>query len=134
MINSRKIEDLTPAMQVLANKFLAICKERQIPVLITCTLRDNEYQDYLYAQGRTRAGAKVTNAKGGESSHNFGVAFDFVPLTDGKPDWNDLSKFRTVGKIAEEVGLEWGGRWVTLTDMPHVQLKGWKKPAKVVKK
>lgn len=134
MINSRKIEDLRPDMQVLANKFLALCKEREIDVLVTCTLRDNAYQDYLYAQGRTRPGAKVTNAKGGESSHNFGVALDFVPLTDGKPDWNDLSKFRTVGKIAEEVGLEWGGRWITLTDMPHVQLKGWKKPPKVVKK
>lgn len=134
MINSRKLSDLTPEVQALANKFLELCRIRGIGVLITCTLRDNEYQDYLYAQGRTRAGARVTNAKGGESSHNFGVAFDFVPLTDGKPDWNDLSKFRTVGKIAEEVGLEWGGRWVTLTDMPHVQLKGWKKPAKVVKK
>lgn len=31
-------------------------------------------QDDLYAKGRSRRGTKVTNAKGGESYHNYGIA------------------------------------------------------------
>ena len=34
-------------------------------------------QDALYAQGRTTGGKRVTNARGGYSNHNFGVAGDF---------------------------------------------------------
>nr|WP_295770097.1 M15 family metallopeptidase [Rhodoferax sp.] len=45
-------------------------------------MRSCAEQDALYAQGRTAPGNKVTNAKSGDSNHNFGIAFDIgVRLT-----------------------------------------------------
>lgn len=81
-------------------------------------------QDALYAQGRLRKGPIVTNARGGYSNHNFGLAVDLCPFKDGKPLWNSASGFDLIGMRAEEQGLEWGGRWPRFPDRPHVQLKG----------
>ncbi len=121
MIDSRKIEDLDPIVQALCHKFIHNCKEAGIDVLITATYRDNEFQDSLYAQGRTKSGKIVTNAKGGQSMHNFRVAFDFVPLTDGKANWNDLKLFDKCGAIGKQLGLEWGGDFKSIKDRPHFQ-------------
>lgn len=121
MIASRKISDLHPSVAALCNLFIEHCDEAGIDVLITSTFRDNESQDALYAQGRTTKGAKVTNAKGGESFHNYRVAFDFVPMLNGKCAWSDTALFTRCGKIAQECGLEWGGSWKTFKDRPHCQ-------------
>lgn len=93
-------------------------------MLITSTLRDNESQAALYAQGRTTPGNKVTNAKAGQSFHNYACAFDFVPLVNGKAQWNDLKLFERCGSIAESVGLEWAGRWVSFKEYAHCQYTG----------
>lgn len=124
MINSRKIEDLHPKVQAMCSAFIQKCKKEGIDILITSTYRDHASQDALYAQGRTTAGKKVTNAKGGQSFHNFKVAFDFVPLINGKPNWSDLKVFEKCGLIAESVGLEWAGRWVKFKEMAHCQYTG----------
>jgi peptidoglycan L-alanyl-D-glutamate endopeptidase CwlK len=87
MLNSRKIEDLHPQVQKLCKEFLAQCEAEGIEVLITSTYRDHESQAELYAQGRTKSGPVVTNAKPGQSWHNWRVAFDIVPLRHGKPVW-----------------------------------------------
>lgn len=113
-----------------AMRFLHACTLKGINILITCTYRDNEYQDYLYAQGRTRPGKIVTNAKGGESAHNYKVAFDFCPLVGGKPDWNDTKLWKEIGAIGQSVGLDWGGSWKSFPDMPHMQVPGFKIPRK----
>jgi peptidoglycan L-alanyl-D-glutamate endopeptidase CwlK len=121
MINSRKIEDLHPKVAELCNEFIKKCNEAGYKVLITSTYRDAEYQNDLYAQGRTKPGKIVTKAKGGQSIHNWKCAFDFVPLdANGKADWNNTKAFEACGKIAKEVGLEWGGNW-KFKDMPHCQ-------------
>lgn len=124
MINSRKIEDLYPAVQVKCHAFIADCAAEGINVLITSTYRDMETQAALYNQGRTSPGKIVTNAKPGTSWHNYRCAFDFVPLLDGKPDWNDTNKFKRCGEIAESVGLEWGGNFSSFKDTPHCQYRG----------
>lgn len=111
MINSRKIEDLHPVVQGKARAFLARCDEAGIDVILTSTYRDHESQNALFAIGRTKPGKRVTNARGGESFHNWRVAFDFVPIVNGKAMWEDLSLFRKCGEIAESVGMEWAGRW-----------------------
>jgi len=121
MIASRKISDLHPKVATLCNLFVEHCDEAGIDVLITSTYRDNESQNALYAQGRTTEGHKVTNAKGGESFHNYRLAFDFVPMLNGKCAWSDTALFKRCGKIAEECGLEWGGNWGKFKDMPHCQ-------------
>jgi peptidoglycan L-alanyl-D-glutamate endopeptidase CwlK len=125
MINSRKIEDLTPEVQILCKKFIDSCAATGIDILITSTYRDKESQAALYAQGRTTPGKVVTNAKAGYSYHNYHVAFDFVPIENGKAMWNSLDVFRRCGKIAEELGLEWAGNWPgKFKEMAHCQLTG----------
>lgn len=126
MINSRNIDDLLPTVAAKCRAFIAACKAQGIDILITSTYRDFESQNALYAQGRTTAGAKVTNARGGQSYHNFRVAFDFVPLVHGKAQWSDLATFARCGKIGESVGLEWAGRWKSFKEMAHMQDTGGK--------
>ena len=76
----------------------------------------------LYAQGRTKPGAKVTNAQPGYSWHNFGVAWDLVVFDEGgQPLW-DSPLMDRCGVFGEGLGLEWGGRW-KFQDKPHLQLK-----------
>jgi peptidoglycan L-alanyl-D-glutamate endopeptidase CwlK len=124
MINSRNLNDLHPKVETMARAFIAKCDAEDIDILITSTYRDAESQNALYAQGRTKPGKKVTNAKAGQSFHNFRVAFDFVPLVHGKPAWNDAALFRRCGLIAESVGLEWAGRWTKFPEMAHCQHTG----------
>ena len=123
MINSRKIEDLHPHVASLCRKFIERCKEAGVDVLVTSTYRDHESQNALYAQGRTAPGKIVTKAKGGQSLHNHKVAFDVVPLVNGKAIWNDEGLWRKIGQIGQEVGLEWGGNW-KFQDKPHFQYTG----------
>lgn len=122
MINSRKIEDLRLIPAAKCRAFIAACNAIGIDVIITSTYRDAESQDALYAQGRTKPGKRVTNAK--ESYHTFRVAFDFVPIVNGKAVWDDAKVWTRCGALAESVGLEWGGRWVGFADKPHCQDTG----------
>jgi len=124
MINSRRIEDLHPVVQKKCRAFKAGCQAEGIDVLITSTYRDMESQAALYAQGRTAPGAIVTNAKPGQSFHNWRVAFDFVPIVNGKAAWSDTKLFTRCGQIAEGVGLEWAGRWKRFREFPHCQYTG----------
>lgn len=121
MINSRDINQLNPNVASLCNQFIAKCKEQNIDVIITSTYRDYESQDALYKQGRTTSGVKVTNAKGGQSYHNFRVAFDFCPIVGGKAQWSDTATFTKCGVIAESLGLEWAGRWLKFKELAHCQ-------------
>jgi peptidoglycan L-alanyl-D-glutamate endopeptidase CwlK len=121
MINSRKLEDLHPKVQQMCKEFIQKCSKEGIDVLITSTYRDFESQNELYSQGRTKPGKKVTNAKAGQSFHNFRVAFDFVPIINGKAQWSDLSLFKKCGEIAKSVGLEWAGDWKTFKEYAHCQ-------------
>ena len=124
MINSRDIKDLHPSVAAKAVAFIASCKSVGIDVLITSTFRDFESQNALYAQGRTAPGKIVTNAKGGQSFRNYRLAFDFVPLVNGKAQWSDEALFARCGKIAESVGLEWAGRWKSFKELAHCQDTG----------
>lgn len=124
MINSRSLSDLNPKVAAMCSEFINRCKAQHIDILITSTYRDAESQNALYAQGRTALGKKVTNAKGGQSYHNWKVAFDFCPLVNGKPNWNDVALYTKCGEIAESVGLEWAGRWKTFKELAHCQYTG----------
>lgn len=87
-------------------------------------LRTFAEQDALYQRGRSKRGQIVTNARGGESNHNYGLAVDLCPFLDGKPQWDDIQSFIRIGAEAEKRGLEWGGKWKKFIDKPHVQLPG----------
>lgn len=91
--------------------------------------RTIQEQNELYAQGRTKTGKKVTNAKGGQSYHNYGLAIDFALLIDDKQiswdikkDWDGdmISDWMEVVSVFKKAGWEWGGQW-KFQDNPHFQ-------------
>lgn len=125
MVNSRSLSDLNPKVAAMCSEFINRCKAQGIDVIITSTYRDSESQNALYAQGRTTPGKIVTNAKAGQSFHNWKVAFDFCPIVNGKCQWDSKELFTTCGIIAESVGLEWAGRWSgKFKEMAHCQYTG----------
>lgn len=128
MINSRSLNDLHPKVKPMVEEFIQKCADNGIDLLVTSTYRDHESQNALYAQGRTIPGKKVTNAKGGQSWHNWRVAVDIVPMRNGKPVWGttgtDGELWNKVGEIGESVGLEWAGRWKTFKEYAHFQYTG----------
>lgn len=79
----------------------------------------------LWAKGRTQPGPKVTNAKPGQSAHNFGLAVDYVldsnPKATGiQPDWR-LGAYTTLVEEAKKLGLHSG---IDYNDAPHVARGG----------
>jgi len=107
-----------PYARALVNKAASI----GIDIKVISGLRTFAEQDKLYAQGRTTPGKKVTNAKGGQSNHNYGIAFD-VGVFDGPKYLPNSPKYKVVGGIGQELGLEWGGTWTSIVDQPHFQLR-----------
>ena len=128
MINSRDIEYLVTPARVRAKEFLSKADAEGIDLLVTSTYRDDEAQAALYAQGRTTKGRIVTNARPGESWHNWRCAVDIVPMRYGKPVWStsgpDAKLSNRIGAIGESCGLEWAGRWTTFREYAHFQYTG----------
>ena len=125
MINSRSLDDLISPAKERVERFLSLCKDNDIDLLVTSTYRDNESQQALYEQGRTTAGKVVTNAKAGDSWHNWRCAVDVVPVVNGKPNWDGLHPvWDQIGKLGEQAGLEWAGRWRTFKELAHFQYTG----------
>ena len=121
--SATNIATLRKDTQAKAREWLQKCLEAGINVKIITGTRTYQEQDALYAQGRGKAGPIVTNAPGGYSWHNFGVGWDFVVFdANGQPQWESPLMERC-GKIAESLGLEWGGHWTGFQDTPHIQLK-----------
>lgn len=116
---------LIPRAQKLARKFLGITKEAGLDVRIISGTRTYEEQDTLYRKGRFgNPPPRVTNARGGQSNHNFGLAWDVGIFENGKY----ITAEAPYRKLAQLVmpkldDLEWGGNWNTFKDFPHYQLK-----------
>lgn len=122
---SADINLLEPATRAMCQDFLQRCAMQTLAVRVTQTLRTIAEQDAYYAQGRTAPGKIVTQARGGQSAHNFGAAFD-ICFRGADPYPNDDALWNRVGAIGEETGLAWGGRWVHGTDRPHFENPHWK--------
>lgn len=95
-------------------------------LMVSQGFRSIAQQNALFAQGRTKAGKIVTNARGGKSNHNFGKAVDFafaVRNAKGTYDisWDD-KLYKKLGAWASMVDLKWGGNFKTFKDMPHVEI------------
>jgi hypothetical protein len=107
-------------VRVKAEALTALCKVRNLNILITDTLRTQEEQQALYAKGRTAPGSVVTNARGLESPHCWGVAFDFCENVKGH-EYDDATFFERVGELGQSIGLCWGGNFKGFVDMPHFE-------------
>lgn len=119
MINSRALDDLQPEVEENCRIFLELCAAEGLPVLVTQTLRDDEYQASLYAKGRTKPGRIVTNSKT-TTFHGRGLAFDICKNVKGE-EYSDRSFFARCGVIGKKVGFSWGGDFGSFPDMPHFQ-------------
>ena len=121
MLNSRDISLLRSDVEANCRKWLERCKAAGLNVLITNTVRDKEYQEYLYAQGRTRPGSIVTNGRTPTfHADTAGLAFDFCKNVKGH-EYDDADFFKKAAIIAKEMGFSWGGDWKSFPDMPHIQ-------------
>jgi peptidoglycan LD-endopeptidase CwlK len=113
------------ALQLIQNSY-----KRGVCIAITQGYRSIEEQNELYAQGRTKPGKIVTNAKGGDSYHNYGLAIDFCLIindkqyvwdTDSDFDKDKVADWMEVVQEAKKLGFEWGGDWKGFKDYPHFQ-------------
>ena len=131
--SEKNICTLLPKMQAAARKLLRLAKEqfKMGQVQIVSGTRTYAEQNALYAKR-----PKVTNAKGGQSNHNFGLAIDVGIFQNGKyltgATRAEEKAYADLGKLVKsEFGyksgkteklLDWGGDWKSLIDMPHYEL------------
>jgi peptidoglycan L-alanyl-D-glutamate endopeptidase CwlK len=104
-----------PELKNKVLKLIRLAKDDGYILTPTQGLRTFAEQDKLFRQR-----PRVTKAKGGQSNHNYGLAVDLGFVIDGEITW-DEKYYKLIGKWADIVGLEWGGRW-KFVDFPHVQL------------
>ncbi|WP_309720830.1 M15 family metallopeptidase [Armatimonas sp.] len=111
-----------PHFRALLRALKAYALDKGLEAKIISANRTWAEQDALYAKGRTKPGPKVTNARGGQSNHNYQIAVDIGLFKDG--DYlEESSHYKKVGPLGEALGLEWGGRWKDFPDTPHYQIK-----------
>ena len=95
----------------------------------------------LYQEGRDANGnvidesAVVSNAKGGASWHNYGLAFDIHMVRDGADVWFDTTPeaaakaasdpdYAVMISIMAQYGYNWGGNFPgEFRDVPHFENK-----------
>ena len=125
LLSAKATNQLRPKVQRAADAVVAEMKRHGHPVRIVEGFRTLERQTELYNQGRTTPGAVVTNAKAGQSLHNYGVAVDFVFRREGYNASDTL--WALLGAVGKKQGFEWGGdaHWIKagFQDRPHFQMK-----------
>ena len=120
--SERNIATLLQQVQPLARALIESAAAIGIAIKVISGTRTYDEQNALYEQGRSKAGRIVTNARGGYSNHNFGIAFD-IGVFEGGRYIAESPAYKAVGALGMKLGLEWGGNWKTIQDEPHFQLR-----------
>jgi peptidoglycan LD-endopeptidase CwlK len=112
--NLDNIAKLAPNTRKAATEWYNWCVANGIDILIYETIRTEEQQ-----RENVRKGVSQTM----KSYHLVGQALDFVPIVNGKADWNgyDRPDIKKAIAKAKQLGFEWGGDWKGLVDKPHLQ-------------
>jgi len=131
LLTIERIKSMHPILRDdLKNDYLEINQKlpKYVRLRFTHTYRSIQEQNELYAIGRTVKGNKVTNAKGGSSFHNYGLAFDIAILLDNDKNgtFESISyaqdeNFMKVVNFFKSKGWIWGGDFKTFKDKPHFQ-------------
>lgn len=138
-METKSIDRLNQLHPKIRAKALAAYKEavRITPVgvhpYITQTMRTFAESDRLYNQpwdGKDNNGngkideksEKVTNAKAGQSFHNYGLALDFVNQVNGKTPWIVDANWMKVVNVFKKHGFVWGGDFKSIPDAPHFEM------------
>ena len=122
----RDINELSSVAKKACTLFLEECKKAGVDIFITETYRSQARQNYLYEQGRSRPGQKVTWTK--SSNHTGRMAWDIA--VNPPKNLYDEATLKKAGAIAKKLGIEWGGTWSKANlDMPHFEVdNNWKAP------
>jgi len=134
-VTNERILTLDPRVQGPATEFInRVEKELGIQLRITTAYRSFEEQDKLYWQDKTNppTGPWATDAKGGESYHNYGLGMDIVIMKNGECIWDIVGE--NIVKISKELGFEWGGNWKRKKDYPHFEMSFGTSTKKLYKK
>ena len=123
----QQINTLHPKLRDIAltayNEAVRVTPEGVHPI-ITQGYRTFEESDKLYQQGRTTPGEIVTNAKAGQSWHNYALAVDFALVINGRTIWDQNNPhWMTVVTAFKKQGFTWGGEWKKFKDYPHLEMK-----------
>lgn len=116
MVHSRDLIYLRKDVRANCETFLRLCEEAGLRVLVTETVRDEEYQRYLVENGY----AAKTATKPTFHSAKAGLAFHICHNIKGR-EYSDASFFARCGQIGKQVGFSWGGDWKSFPDRPHFQ-------------
>ncbi|AMM44867.1 L-alanoyl-D-glutamate peptidase [Bacillus phage SP-15] len=128
------IKNLHPVVKEKTEQLISIMDKKltKYKMRITQGYRSIAEQNEIYAQGRTKPGSIVTNAKGGQSYHNYGLAIDFCLISpDGKQASWDMNKdfdgdgvadWKEVVTEAKKLGFDWGGDWSGFKDYSHFEM------------
>ena len=123
-----KIDTLHPLIKAevleLVTHVNTVILTGKVKMIVTQGLRTFEEQNKLFAQR-----PKVTNAKGGQSIHNYGLAFDFCLADGGRTIWDTVKDFdgdkiadwMEVVKVFKSAGYVWGGDFRSIVDRPHFE-------------
>ena len=122
VITDKRIQTLHPSIRAKAKEFVVRAeKELGVKLRVTSALRTFDEQAKLYEKGRVTDGKVVTNAKAGESMHNYGLAIDVVEMKKGKPLWSNPN-WTAIANLGKSLGFEWGGDWRSFKDLPHFEM------------
>jgi peptidoglycan L-alanyl-D-glutamate endopeptidase CwlK len=123
-VSVARLAKLHPLVRNTFKSFIEECEalSPDTTLRITQGLRTFPEQQALYDQGRGKPGKIVTNARAGQSYHNYGLAIDLVELDGEKneiADWKfDMG---TLQDIAKKYGIVWGGNFKSIKDKPHFE-------------
>lgn len=119
----RLLSELHPTVAAKARQAIDECAAAGMKILVSCTYRSGSEQNALFAQGRTKPGRKVTNARAGQSFHQYRLALDLYPLIHGKPDFSGTHpNWQRIAAIFKKLGFEWAGDWKRFREFPHFQM------------
>lgn len=133
------IMTLMPAAQMKARLFMDAVSDLPFTYKIISGTRTYAEQDALFKIGRTveKDRKPVTNARGGESNHNFGIAWDVGIFENGKYfEGSNKREEKAYADLAAHIKenvpeVEWGGDWTKFPDQPHYQLATGKTVAQI---
>lgn len=119
------LESLHPLMREAVDRLLDQFQSEDLPFRVFEAYRSPVRQDWLYQQGRTRSGTKVTYAQAWTSYHQYGLAADFVLWTKNAWSWNtlgvDKARWERLHALGKTLGLE-----PLSFETPHLQVAGLK--------
>lgn len=118
----KRLKLLEPRFKVAIEKLLKEAHAKGLNVQVASGFRSFDEQDALFEQGRSKPGPIVTNAKRGQSAHNYGRAVDLFFLVNEKADWG-IGKFKMLAQLAKdlELPLMWAGEWKSFKEFCHFE-------------